>query len=241
MQNELISFANCWTSHASSLITCQWDKCGVGKATLPIAASCFFILRKYSFCLDEMPIQRGNGWPFYFNEILIQNGRHQKWAFGVDETLICNLHLGSAGRLRPLCRASQNGKVKVVRDFCESVVVFESEFPIMPSGSSVPKQFGSGTIWSFNWWDSAACPKVREGCHFRSLQGAWKVNAFKNICFYDAKWFIYFPDVGPVMLLAPSLAAGPILPLAGRSWLGSQSAYPYFMKMSVLPRRNAHP
>ena len=121
-----------------------------------------------------------------------RNGRHQKWAFGVDETLICNLHLGSAGRLRPLCRASQNGKVKVVRDFCESVVVFESEFPIMPSGSSVPKQFGSGTIWSFNWWDSAACPKVREGCHFRSLQGAWKVNALKNIGFYDAKWCIYF-------------------------------------------------
>ena len=79
-----------------------------------------------------------------------RNGRHQKLAFGVDETLICNLHLGSAGRLRPLCRASQNGKVKVVRDFCESVVVFESEFPIMPSGSSVPKHFGSGTIWSFN-------------------------------------------------------------------------------------------
>ena len=150
MQNELISFANCWTSHASSLITCQWDKCGVGKATLSIAASCFFILRKYSFCLDEMPIQRGNGWPFYFNEILIQNGRHQKWAFGVDETLICNLHLGSAGRLRPLCRASQNGKLKVVRDFCESVVVFEGEFRIKSSGPMVPGQLCWGTSWSFN-------------------------------------------------------------------------------------------
>ena len=79
-----------------------------------------------------------------------RNGRHQKWAFGVDETLICNLHLGSAGRLRPLCRASQNGKLKVVRDFCESVVVFEGEFRIKSSGPMVPGQLCWGTSWSFN-------------------------------------------------------------------------------------------
>ena len=79
-----------------------------------------------------------------------RNGRHQKWAFGVDETLICNLHLGSAARLRPLCRASQNGKLKVVRDFCESVVVFEGEFRIKSSGPMVPGQLCWGTSWSFN-------------------------------------------------------------------------------------------
>ena len=39
----------------------------------------------------------------------------------------------------------------------------------------------------------------------------------KTLVFTMQNDLIYFPDVGPVMLLAPSLAAGPILPLAGRS------------------------
>ena len=126
MQNELISFANCWASHASSLITCQWDKCGVGKATLPIATSCFFILRKYPFCLDEMPIQRGNGWPFHSNGIRIQNGSWQKLAFGVDETLICNLHLGSSARVSSLVLISKNGKLKAVSQFFRECCRFRS-------------------------------------------------------------------------------------------------------------------
>ena len=57
---------------------------------------------------------------------------------------------GLHSNINKVNRISKNGKVKVARDFCESVVVFESEFPIMPSGSSVPKHFGSGTIWSSN-------------------------------------------------------------------------------------------
>ena len=82
--------------------------------------------------------------------MFFQNGRVHKRAFGLDETLICNLHLGSAARLRRLGRASKNGKVKVVRDFCESVVVLGSEFPIKPSGSADPGQLGWGPSQSLN-------------------------------------------------------------------------------------------
>ena len=140
-------FSRCWTSYASRPTTCCWSNFAFGRAIVTwISKRISLFHENISFASTKCSsLTEG-----CFDEMFFQNGRVQKRAFGLDETLICNLHLGSAARLRRLGRASKNGKVKVVRDFCESVVVFESEFPIMPSGSSVPKQFGSGTIWSSN-------------------------------------------------------------------------------------------
>ena len=140
-------FSRCWTSYASRPITCCWSNFTFGRAigtwiskrVSLFHANISFASTNYSSLTEGC-----------FDEMFFQNGRVQKRAFGLDEMLIYTLHLGSAARLRRFGRASKNGKVKVVRDFCESVVVFESESPIMPSGSSVPKQLGSGTSWSFN-------------------------------------------------------------------------------------------
>ena len=142
-------FSRCWTSYTffSRCLTCHWSIFAFGRAIVTwISKRISLFHENISFASTKCSsLTEG-----CFDEMFFQNGRVQKRAFGLDETLIYNLHLGSAARLRRLGRASKNGKVKVVRDFCESVVVFESEFPIMPSGSSVPKHFGSGTIWSSN-------------------------------------------------------------------------------------------
>ena len=93
------SFSRCWTSYASSPITCCWSNFALGRAIVTWISkrmSLFhenisFVSTKYSSSTEGC-----------FDEMFFQNGRVQKRAFGLDETLICNSHLGSAARLRRL-------------------------------------------------------------------------------------------------------------------------------------------
>ena len=110
-------FFRCWTTYASSPITCCWSNFPFGRAIVAWISkriSLFhenisFVSTKYSFSTEGC-----------FDEMFFQKGRFQKRAFGLDETLICNLHLGSAARLRRLGRASKLGKSRprLLRECC---------------------------------------------------------------------------------------------------------------------------